>query len=112
MPEEVSPAQSTLSRLIEAEGQAREILNAAEERAKETIAQAREQAKQCVETVRQETDTALHSRLEEVESRAVIEMKTRLGQVEAEALEIERLAKEHFSDAVEMVVNWVTKRGD
>lgn len=112
MLEEMSPAQSTLRRLIEAEEQAREILKAAEERAKETIAQAREQAKQRVEAVRQETDNVLRSRLEEVESSAVTEMKTRLRQVEAEAREIERRAKEHFSDAVEMVVNWVTNRGD
>jgi vacuolar-type H+-ATPase subunit H len=108
---EASPAQSTLKRLIEAEEQAREALKAAEDHAQETIAQAREQAKQSVEAARRETTSLLKSRLEEAESKAATELKQRLEQAEAQAREIERRAKEHFSQAVEMVVDWVTNRG-
>jgi len=112
MLEEGSPAQSTVRRLIEAEEQAREVLRLAEGRAKETSARVHEQAKQRLEAVRQEMNDLLRSRLEEVESRTATEMKTRLEQVDAEALEIERRGKEHFSEAVEMVVSWITNRGD
>ena len=109
---EVSAAQGTVKRLIEAEEKAREILKAAEERSKETIAQAHEQAKQRLEATRQQTNSVLRSRREEVESKGATEMKRRLDQAEAEAQEIERRAKEHFSEVVEMVVNWVTNRAD
>ena len=112
MLEEASPARRTVKRLMEAEEQARQILNAAEERAKGTIAQAREQAKQSLEAARQETESLLRSRLEEVKSKAVIEMRTQLGEAEEEAREIERQATEHFAAAVEMVVDWVTNRGE
>lgn len=107
-----SPAQGTLKRLIEAEDQAQEILRAAEEHAQVTIAQAREQAKQSVEDARLQTASLLKSRLEEAESKAALEMQQRLEQADAKVREIERLAKEHSSQAVEMVVDWVTNRGD
>jgi len=112
MPGEVSAAQGTLKRLMEAENQAREILRAAEERAKETLGDAQEQAKQQIETVHREMENILRSRLKEVESKAALEMKARLGQVDVEIQEIERRAKEHFSDAVEMVVGWITNGGE
>ena len=108
---EVSPAQGTLKRLIEAEDQAREILKAAEEHAQETITQAREQAKQSVEAIRQEAASLLRSKLEESESKAATGMKQRLQQAEADAREFERRATEHSSQAVDMVADWVT-RGD
>jgi vacuolar-type H+-ATPase subunit H len=107
-----SPAQPILKRLIEAEEQAQQILKAAEDRARETVEQARRQAKQSVEAIRQETESSLRSRLAEAESKAAAEIQRRLEQAEAEAREIERRAKEHFSGAVEMVVNWVANRGD
>jgi hypothetical protein len=69
------------------------------------------QAKQSIKTVRQEAENSLHSRLGEAESKAAAEMKRRLDQAAAEAREIERRAKEHFSGAVEMVVDWVVNRG-
>jgi len=109
---EASPAQNTLKRLIEAEEQAREILKAAEERAQQTIAQAREQAKQSVETIREEAASLLRSKLEEARAAAATEMNQRLEQADAEAREIERRAKEHISEGVEMVVDWVTNRHD
>ena len=112
MPGEVSTAQGTLKRLMEAENQAREILRAAEEGAKETLGHAQEQSKRQIEAVHQEMEDILRSRVKELESKAALEMKARLGQVDAEAQEIERLAKEHFSDAVEMVVNWITSGGE
>ena len=112
MLEEVSAAQGALKRLIEAEDQAREILQAAEERAKETLDHVQVQAKQHIETVRQEMENTLRSRLQEVESKAAAEMKTRLGQIDVEAREFERRANEHFSDAVETVVSWITKGGE
>ena len=49
----------------------------------------------------------MRSRLAEAESKGAAEMKRRLDQAEADAREIERGAKVHFSDAVEMVVDWV-----
>jgi vacuolar-type H+-ATPase subunit H len=112
MPEEVSAARGTLKRLIEAEAQAREILEAAEERAKKTLGHVQVQAKQHIETVRQEMENTLRSRLQEVESKAAAEMRMRLGQIDVEAREIERRANEHFSDAVEMVVSWITRGGE
>ena len=112
MPGEVSTAQGTLKRLMEAENQAREILRAAEEGAKETLGHAQEQSKRQIEAVHREMEDILRSRVKELESRAALEMKARLGQVDAEAQEIERLAKEHFSDGVEMVVNWITSGGE
>ena len=59
--------QSTLKRLIEAEGEAREILKAAEEHAQSVVAEAREQADQSVDAVRQEEAKSLRSRLEAAE---------------------------------------------
>ena len=112
MPGEVSTAQETLKRLMEAENQAREILRAAEERAKETLANAQEQAKEQIETVRREMDGILRSRLKEVESKTVQDLKARLDQVDGEAQEIHRRAEEHFSDAVEMVVGWISNGGE
>jgi vacuolar-type H+-ATPase subunit H len=109
---EASPTQRILKRLIEAEDQAQQIVKEAEERAKETIDHARKQANQSIETVRQEHESSLRSRLGEAESKAAAEMKRRLDQAEAEAREIERRAKEHFSEAVELVVDWVANRGD
>ena len=107
-----SSAQTILNRLIQAEEQVRGILKAAEERAQEAIAQAREQAERSLQAVHQETESALRSRLEEAESNSATERKRRVARAEAEAQEFERRAKEHFSDAVEMVLEWVTKRGD
>jgi vacuolar-type H+-ATPase subunit H len=107
---EASPAQSTLKRLLDAENHAREILKAAEENAEATIAKAREQAKQSVDAVRQEAATLLRSKLDEAESHAAVEMKNRLEQAEARGREIERRAKQHSAQAVNMVVNWVTNR--
>jgi vacuolar-type H+-ATPase subunit H len=109
---EASPAQSTLKRLIEAENQAREILKAAEENAEATIAQAREQAKQSVDAVRENAASVLRSRLEAAETQATIQMKQRLEQAEAEGQEIERRAKQHFAEAVDMVVGRVTNKGN
>lgn len=109
---EPSPIQRILKRLMEAEDQAQQIIKAAEERAKETIEQARKQATQSIESVRQEMENSLRSRLAEADSKGATEMKRRLEQAEAEAREIERRAKEHFSGAVEMVVDWVANRGD
>jgi vacuolar-type H+-ATPase subunit H len=102
-----SPAQRILKRLVDAENEAQQILRAAEERAKDTIDGARKQARQSIDTVRQETENSLRSRLAEAESKGAAEMKRRLDQAEADAREIERRAKVHFSDAVEMVVDWV-----
>ena len=109
---EASPAQDTIKRLIEAEEQAREILKAAEERAEESIAQAREQAQKTVEAVRQETSAMLRARLEEAEAQGAQEKKWRLDRAEVQAREFERQAQQHFSSAVDMVVDWVTNRGD
>jgi hypothetical protein len=39
-------------------------------------------------------------------------MKARLDQAEREARAIDQRANENFSDAVDLVVNWVTNRGD
>lgn len=108
---EASPAQGTLKRLIEAEDQAREILQAADEQAQQTIAQATEQAKRSVDAARQEASFLLRSRLEQVDSEGAQQMNKRLGQAEAEAREFERLAQEHLSAAVEMVVDWATFKG-
>lgn len=108
---EVSPAQSTLKRLIEAEDEAREILKAATENADATIARAREQARQSIETVRMEAARTLKARLEAAASKAATEVKQRLEQAEAEAGEIERRAKQHSAEAVDMVVDWVTLKG-
>jgi len=77
MPGEVSAAQGTLKRLMEAENQAREILGAAEERAKETLGNAQEQAKQQIDTVHKEMEDILHSRLKEVESKAALGVRDR-----------------------------------
>ena len=112
MPGEVSAAQDTLKRLMEAENQEREILRAAEEGAKQTLGNAQEQAKRQIEGVHREMEGILRSRLKEVESKAAAELKARLGQVDGEAQEIERRAKEHLSDAVEMVVSWMTNGGE
>jgi vacuolar-type H+-ATPase subunit H len=109
---ETSPAQGTLKRLIEAEEQAREILKTTEQNAHETVAHAREQAKQTVEAVRQEMAGLLQSRLKEAEFKAAADMKQRLDQAESQAREFERRANENFSEAVELVVNWVTYRGE
>jgi vacuolar-type H+-ATPase subunit H len=106
---ETSPAQGTLRRLIEAEDQAREILKAAEQRAQDTVAEARTQGKASVEAIRLEAVRMLRSQLEEAESKAATEMKQRLLQADAEAREFERRAAEHFSQAVDMVVDWVTR---
>jgi vacuolar-type H+-ATPase subunit H len=108
---EASPAQRTLKRLIEAEGEARDILKGAAENADATIAKAREQAKQSVQTVRLEAARALRALLEEAESKAAIEMKQRLDQAEAEAREIERRAGESSAQAIDMVMDWVTFKG-
>lgn len=107
---EASAAQSTLKRLVEAEEQARAILREAEERSQELIAKARQEAQQTVMAVRQEMSDLLQSRLRDAESRAAVELKQGLEQAEAEAQDFERRANEHFSEAVEMVVNWVTSR--
>ena len=112
MPGEVSTAQGTLKRLMGAENQASEILRAAEERAKETLANAQEQARQQIEGARREMEDILHSRLKEVESKTAEDLKARLDQVDGEAQEIDRRAQEHFSDAVEMVVSWITNGGE
>lgn len=111
MVEEVSSAQTTIRRLLQAEKQAQEILQVAEEHAKESVAQAQEQARQRLEAVRRETENALRARLDEVKSKAAAEAKARIDQVESEALEIERRARENFPVAIEMVVNWVTGKG-
>jgi vacuolar-type H+-ATPase subunit H len=105
---EVSPAQSTLKRLIEAENDAREILKTASENADATIAKAREEAKESVDVVQQEAANLLRSRLEAAECHAAIEMKQRLDQAETEAQEFERLAKINSARAVDVVVEWVT----
>jgi vacuolar-type H+-ATPase subunit H len=109
---EASPAQGILKRLIEAEEQAREILKAADEYAQQTIAKAREQAQQSADAIRQEAAGVLRVKLEQAGSKAAAEMKQRLQQAESEALEIERRAKLHSSQAVELVVDWVANRGD
>jgi hypothetical protein len=111
MPEE-SSAQSTLKRLIQAEEQAREIRKVSEEHTQESIAQAREQAQQSVDAVRRETAGSLKSRLEDAEPRSAAELKQRLEQADADVREIERRTTEHFSQAVDMVVDWVTNRND
>ena len=109
---EASPAQGTLKRLIEAEEQAREILKAAEERAEETIGRAREEAQRSAEAVRAEAASLLRARLDEVESKAAIELKRRLERAEAQAQEFEDCARRNFSASVEMVVDWVTSGED
>ena len=111
MTPETSPAQGTLKRLLESERQAQEILQSAEERARDTIAQAREQAARSVEAVRVEAAGLLHSQLDEVQSKAAAEVKQRLDQAETDAREFERCARGHVSEAVEMVVDWVTAKG-
>jgi vacuolar-type H+-ATPase subunit H len=105
---EASPAQGTLKRLIEAEEQAREILKGAGARAEETIAQAGEQARQSVEAVRHQGASLLRARLAEAESNAATQLEQRLKQADAQAQEFENRAKENFSAAVELVVDWVT----
>lgn len=106
---EDSSVQNTLKRLIEAEDQAREFLKTTQAQAEQTIAQAREQAKQSLDAARRETADSLRSRLEEAESKAAAGLKQRLEQADAEVGEIERRASQHFSEAVDMVVDWVTK---
>jgi DNA anti-recombination protein RmuC len=108
----VSAAQGTLKRMMEAEKRAREILRAAEESGKETLGITEQQAKQKIESVRQEMEDILRSRLKEVESKAAAELKARLCQVDGEAQEIERRAKENLSAAVGTVVSWITNGGE
>ena len=112
MPGEVSAAQDTLKRLMQAEKEASEILRSEEERSKETLANAQEQAKQQIEGVRREMEDTLRSRLHEAESKAATELNARLDEVAVGAQGIERRAKEHLSDAVEMVVSWITNGGE
>ena len=107
-----SPAQGVLKRLIEAEEQAREILKSAEQRAGDAVAQARAQAKESIDAVRQEAAALLQSRLEEAESQGSIDRQQRLDRAEAEAREFERRANANLSQAVEMVVAWITNRED
>ena len=85
-----------------------EILAAAERRAQDAIAHARQQAIESIETVRQEMAGSLRARLEEAQSKAAADVKQRLDATEAEALELERRARERSADAMEMVVRWVT----
>jgi vacuolar-type H+-ATPase subunit H len=99
--------QATLKRLLEAEDQAQEILKAAEERARKMITQAREQATQSIEVAHRDAAAMLRSGLEGAQSKAAIDVKQRMDRAEAEAREIEGRANEHFSDAVDMVVDWV-----
>lgn len=106
---EASPAQGTLKRLIEAEDEAREILKAAGQHAEEAVAQAREQAGKSVEADRREAAELLQSKLAEAGSKAAVELKQRLEQADAEAREFERRAAENSSQAVDMVVDWVTR---
>jgi len=47
--------------------------------------------------------------LDEAESTAATEMKERMEKAESDAREIELRAKEHFSEAVGLVVDWVTR---
>lgn len=109
---DTSPAQGTLKRLIEAERQAREILEATEASAEKTVAEAREQARQTVDSVRRETAAALESRLKEAESKAAVAIEQHLLQAESQAAELQRRAEGNFSSAVELVTGWVTNRGD
>lgn len=112
MPDEVSTAQSTLQRLIDAEHEAHDILEKAERNSSEIVDRARHEATERTENVRQEMERALDSRRKEVESQTAAQMKARLGQVDAEGREIERRASEHFSEAVERVVDWITRGGE
>jgi len=109
---ETSPAQGTLKRLIAAEEEARQILKTAEESAQEIVDRTREQAAQIVEAARQETADALLARTSEAEAQAATEMKHRLEQAEAAARDVERRAAEHFVDAVDFVVGWVSNRSE
>ena len=110
--QEVSPAQSTLKRLIEAEDEApRNPEGQPKSAAQSVVAEAREQAKQSVDAVREEAASVLRSRLEAAESQAAIEMKQRVDQAEAQAHEIERRAKRNSAQAVDMVMDWVTFKG-
>lgn len=100
-------AQGTLKRLIEAEEQAREILETAEKQAEETVSRSREQARQSVEAARTEAVNLLRAKLSEAESQGAAVMKQRLEQADARSEDFERRAKENFARAVEMVVDWV-----
>jgi vacuolar-type H+-ATPase subunit H len=99
---EPSPAQEILKRLIEAEDQARSVVEAAQESAQATIAEAERQAAAGV----------LRSRLEEAEAQGAAEAKRRLEEAEAQAQEFELRAAAHFSGAVELVVDWVAGGGN
>jgi V/A-type H+/Na+-transporting ATPase subunit G/H len=104
---EASNAQGTLKRLIEAEEQARKVLQAAEEQADRTISQAREQARQCVETTRAAAANLLRATLSQAESEGAAALKRRLEEADARSEEFGRRAEQNFARAVEMTVNWV-----
>jgi vacuolar-type H+-ATPase subunit H len=104
-------AESTLKRLIEAEGEARKILQAAEESARKILDDAQGQAKQRIETTRQEMESVRQARMRNLEAEGGMEMRKRLDQVNREAQEMQRAAKEHAPDAVERVLSWITSGG-
>jgi V/A-type H+/Na+-transporting ATPase subunit G/H len=103
--------QDILKRLIEAESQARQILERAEREAAEIVSRASEGARQSLEATRRELSEALASRLAETEAQGAAQMKERLDRAEAEARDIEERSKHHFAKAVAMVVNFVTHQG-
>jgi vacuolar-type H+-ATPase subunit H len=109
---EPSPAQEILKRLIEAEDQARSVVEAAQESAQATIAEAERHAAETLDSVRQAAAGVLRSRLEEAEAQGAAEAKRRLEEAEAQAQEFELRAAAHFSGAVELVVDWVAGGGN
>lgn len=111
MQDEPFNMEGTLKRLIEAEDQAGGILQTAEESAKKILDEAQGQAKERIEATRRDLESILQSRMRDVEAEGGTEMRKRLDQVNAEAKEIQRAAKEHSPDAVERVVSWITRGG-
>jgi vacuolar-type H+-ATPase subunit H len=105
---ETSQAQDILKRLIEAESQARQIVDVAGREAAETIAQASSRAQQAFERTRSELSAASASRLAESEAQGAAQTKARLERAEADARDIAERAKLHFAEAVAIVVNFVT----
>ncbi len=106
-----APARETLKRLLEAEQQAREILESAEERALQAISKADEGAARTVQAAQEEASASLRTRLGEAESKAAAEAQQCLDKWEEDAREIQRRAHFQLGEAVQMVVDWVIAQG-
>jgi vacuolar-type H+-ATPase subunit H len=104
---ETPTAQDTLKRLLDAEDQAREILQAAEGQAEETVGEAREHAHQILEATRAEAVNLLRGKLDVAETEGAAAMQQSLQRADGRSREFERRAEQNLTRAVEMAVNWV-----